>query len=745
MTSSLPSSSDANAGKPTPVPAFERLHPKVQKWIWDQGWKELRPVQDLSIPVILDGQSDALLAAATAGGKTEAAFLPIASMLAANESAGLRVLCVSPLKALINDQFGRLEALFEYLDVSVHRWHGDVSSDRKRKLLKSPDGVLLITPESLEALFVIHGYRISTIFAGLERIVIDEAHVFIGSDRGKQLQSLLARLEQRLQRRIPRIGLSATLGDMGIAAEYLRPGHADEVKCIVSGSDGQELHLQVRGYEAKAAPLSGPVGADPVPPSAAFEIAEDLWRALRGGKHLAFANRRATVERISDILRRRSEAERVPNEFYPHHGSLSKEFREEAESKLKDPATPATAVCTSTLELGIDIGQVESVAQIDAPFSVASIRQRLGRSGRRGGPAILRMYIEEPPLSASSPVLDELRPEIVQTVAMVQLLVERWCEPNDPGGLNLSTLTQQVLSLIAERGGVTAEGAWAALCEKGAFRSVSKQQFVALLRCLGQKELILQGPDSTLYLAPKGERIVEHFSFFAVFSTPEEFRLVCAGKTLGTLTLDTSITKDLLLVFAGRCWRVLDVDPEALVVTVEPAPGGRLPHFEGGRGGLIHDVIRRRMREVWLSGEIPPYLDQSAQKLLVEGRSCFVRRGLESDPIQADGRDAVFMLCRGDRITNTVTVMLSARGHSVMNQGPLVLVRGMTPADLGRELTQLTESVPDAVELARRVRNKLAAKYDWVLDEDLLSADYASRALAPGETVNAIRLALSRT
>lgn len=742
MTTSPLSPSSSGAGSPSSPSAFERLHPKVQKWIWDQGWNELRPVQEQSIPAILDGELDVLLAAATAGGKTEAAFLPIASMLASNESRGLRVLCISPLKALINDQFGRLEALFEYLDVPVHRWHGDVSSDRKRKLLKDPEGVLLITPESLEALFVIHGYRIATILAGLERVVIDEAHVFIGSDRGKQLQSLLARLEQRLQRRIPRIGLSATLGDLAVAAEYLRPGHADQVAHIVSGSAGQELRMQVRGYEAKVAPTSGPETSEPVPPSAALEIAGDLWRALRGGKHLAFANRRATVERISDILRRRSEAERVPNEFYPHHGSLSKEFREEAESKLKDPTTPATAVCTSTLELGIDIGQVESVAQIDAPFSVASIRQRLGRSGRRGGPAILRMYIEEPPLSAKSPLLDELRPEIVQTVAMVQLLVERWCEPNDPGGLNLSTLTQQALSLIAERGGVTAEVAWTVLCERGAFRSLSKQQFVALLRCLGQQELILQGQDGTLYLAEKGERIVEHFTFFAVFSTPEEFRLVCAGKTLGTLTVDTSITRDLLLVFAGRCWRVLEVDPEALVITVEPAPGGRLPHFEGGRGGLIHDEIRRRMREVWLAGDLPPYLDPNARRLLVEGRSCFVRRGLESDPIQADGRDAVFMLCRGDRITNTVTVMLSARGHSVMNLGPMVSVRDMTPAVLRTELSQLTDSIPDAVDLAHRVRNKLTAKYDWVLDENLLSADYASRALAPSEAVDAIRSAL---
>ena len=675
MTNSAPSSSDGGSSASDASSVFELLHPRVQKWIWDQGWNELRDVQEQSIPAILDGVKDVLLAAATAGGKTEAAFLPIASGLAANETSGIRVLCVSPLKALINDQFDRLAALFEYLDVPVHRWHGDVSSDRKRRLLQDPQGILLITPESLEALFVIHGYRIATILEGLERVVIDEAHVFISSDRGKQLQSLLARLELRLKRRVPRIGLSATLGDMMLAAEYLRPGHASEVTCIVSDSDGQELRMQVRGYEAKVAPPSEPGDSENRMldlPSAASDIADHLWRVLRGNNHLVFANRRATVERLSQLLRRRCEAERVPNEFYPHHGSLSKEFREEAERKLKDPTAPATAICTSTLELGIDIGQVESVAQVSAPFSVASIRQRLGRSGRRGGPATLRMYIEEPPITTQSPVLDQLRPEIVQTVAMVELLIERWCEPNDPGGLNLSTLAQQVLSLIAERGGVAAEAAWVVLCERGAFRSVGKDQFVALLRCLGARDLIVQAPDETLVLGEVGERVVEHFSFFAVFSTPEEFRLVHAGRNLGTVALDTSLVQDILLVFAGRCWRVVSVDIEAKVVTVEPAPGGRMPHFEGGRGGLIHDKIRQRMRRVWRSGNVPNYLDKTAQRLLVEGRSCFARTELDTDPILADGKDSIIFLCRGDRVMNTVSVMLLARGHSVMCTGPLI-------------------------------------------------------------------------
>jgi len=203
-----PSSSDDAAASSS----FFLLHEKVQRWIWRHEWRELRDVQERAIPPILEGRSDIILAAATAGGKTEAAFLPIVSRLIAGSGPGISCLYVSPLKALINDQFGRMEALCADLDIAVHRWHGDVSADRKRKVLRDPTGVLLITPESIEALMVLHGTAIPALFAGLRYVVVDELHSFIGSERGRQLQSLLHRIEVCVRRRMPRVGLSATLG-----------------------------------------------------------------------------------------------------------------------------------------------------------------------------------------------------------------------------------------------------------------------------------------------------------------------------------------------------------------------------------------------------------------------------------------------------------------------------------------------------------------------------------------------------
>ena len=251
-------------------------------------------------------------------------------------------------------------------------------ASKKSAFLKRPGGILLITPESLEALFVVRGPAVGGLLAALQYVVVDELHAFLGTERGAQLRSLLHRVELAIRRRVPRVGLSATLGDMSLAAEALRPGEPENVRCIVSAAGGQELSMQVRGYLTMSSTndQSGDEAQDQQ------QITADLFRVLRGQDNLAFANSRADVELYAARLRDMCEAARLPNEFFPHHGSLSKELREEVEAALKDHGRPATAVATTTLEMGIDIGSVQSVAQLGAPPSVAALRQRLGRSGR---------------------------------------------------------------------------------------------------------------------------------------------------------------------------------------------------------------------------------------------------------------------------------------------------------------------------------------------------------------------------
>jgi ATP-dependent helicase Lhr and Lhr-like helicase len=741
--------------------AFERFHPRVRRWIWDQGWRSLRSAQEHAAAPIMAGDRDVIVAAATASGKTEAAWLPICSVLASlpderrpptpaptaratakgdTAEPGVKALYLSPLKALINDQHSRLDQLCEYLDLPVHRWHGDVAGSQKRLVTRNPDGLLLITPESLESLFVNQGEKIVCLFGGLRYVVIDELHSFIGTERGAQLRSLLHRLELAVRHRVPRIALSATLGDFAAAAEFLRPGGGSDVVVISSATDPSgdddrtELRMQLRGYIA-ADPVK--VDADPTGETGVDydkgAIADHLFATLRGSDNLFFTNARGLVEIYTDLLARRSAGANVPNEFLPHHGNLSKEVREHVEDRLKASETPTTAVCTSTLEMGIDIGSADSVAQIGAPLAVSVLRQRLGRSGRRGQPAVLRMYVSEPELTDHTPPADALRSQLMQTIAMVDLLLERWYEPPDLHRLHLSTLLQQVLSVIAQRGGAEAGPLFDALCAHGPFRTVDKPTFVALLRAMGKADLISQDSEGLLLPGSAGEKLINHFSFYTAFTTDDEYRLVSFGRTLGSLPVEYPISVGSLLIFSGRRWRVLAVESQQRVIDLAPARGGRPPAFPG-LGPEVADEVRRRMR-TWYEGDaVPVYLDRTAQRLLDEGRAAYCRLGLDQQPLLSWGRDTVLLPWRGDKIMNTLSVVLRDHRLEVGQDGVALTVRRTTVVGLWELIQQLASAPPpDPLELAEKVANKAADKHDNYLDEALLTKSYAARSLdVPG-------------
>lgn len=743
MTTWPPSSSNSDSGGHTSA-GFRRLHDQIQRWVWDQGWTDLRDIQERAIDPILDGGRDVIIAAATAGGKTEAAFLPICSQVIAQPSGSVRALYVSPLKALINDQFDRLDRLCERLEIPVHRWHGDVSSTHKRQVLSDPAGILLITPESLEALFVLRGTAITKLFGNLDFVVVDELHSFIGSERGQQLQSLLSRIELVLRRCVPRIALSATLGDMDLAAEFLRPGRALPCDILVSNESRQEVRLQVRGCRVKPAdPATERDGAavDPLDDAAVPMIGAHLFEVLRGKDNLIFANSRRNVEIYGDHLRSMCEQARVPNEFWPHHGSLSRELREHAETVLKDPNTPASVVCTTTLEMGIDIGTVATISQVGVPPTVAGLRQRLGRSGRRGEPSVMRIYIEEPELEPDSPPQDRLRAELVEATAMVRLLMTKWCEPPNTGALHLSTLVQQVLSLIAQYGGARAADAWRVLCRDGAFPAVTEEIFIKLLRELGAHDIIIQSSDATLLLGVKGERIVNHYSFYTAFVTPEEYHLVSSGHELGTLPISHPLSDGSYIIFAGQRWRVRSVDVERRIVDLEPSPAGRAPRFTGG-GADVHERVRQEMKAVYESTDVPPFLDPDARTLLQEGRDAYAAYHLAQAPLVEYSSNVAIFCWVGDRVLDTLLVQLRDRDLPVECDGIAIIVNDISASALIPHLRALAAQGPaDAVQLAGTVSNKLIEKHHVFLSEELLSIDYGSCRLDPeGAWQAAVRL-----
>ncbi len=716
--------------------AFDRLHPDVQRWIWEQGWQELREIQSLGVDGVLGCDNDLIIAAATAAGKTEAAFLPILSRVAGTPVDSFGVLYISPLKALINDQFRRLELLCERLSLPVVKWHGDAAAAAKAKAMRDPRGVVLITPESIESLLARRGHEVRRLIGETAFIVIDELHAFMSGERGVHLASLLKRLEAQAGRPIRKVGLSATIGDFTAARQFLRPGQPDDVRVIEATSGQAELRLQVRGYreptpktEAATAAVEDDEGAvQEASQTAQADIAAHMFRNLRGSNNLVFASRRQDVESIADALVNLSESQNVPNEFFPHHGSLAKGLREELEERLKEGKLPTTAVATTTLELGIDIGSVASVAQVGPPASIAGLRQRLGRSGRREGqPSVLRIYVIEPEEPDDNDLFTRLRCDVVQSVAAVRLLLQRWIEPGNNMGLGLSTLLHQTLALIRERGGARAKTIYETLCGAGPFAAVTPNDFATLLKAMGSTTpaLLEQGSDGVLMLGALGEQLTDRYDFYAVFMSDEEYRIVTEHRALGTLPIFNPLRIGDYLTFAGRRWIVEGVDDRGKVIRVASAPAGVVPKFPAQEGAPLHDRLVAEMRAVYRADDRPVFLDAEAWQLLQEGRAAYAALDLDRRYVIGDGDDTYIFHWQGTRTGETMRLALSSKG--IRTEYDTVGLRApSTSAHVVAEaIKALKESAPTASELATHVETLRRQKYDHLIPDELLRDAFA--------------------
>jgi ATP-dependent Lhr-like helicase len=376
---------------------------------------------------------------------------------------------------------------------------------------------------------------------------------------------------------------------------------------------------------------------------------------------------------------------------------------------------------------------------------VAGLRQRLGRSGRRPGrPAILRVYVAERQLSPGICPADALRGELVQAVAMVELLTAAWYEPPDGTGLHLSTLIQQTLSITAQHGGATAGQLFDALCQCGPFHRIDRVTFASVLRDMGRHDLIRQHEGGLLLPGGAGDRLINHYSFYASFRTSLAYRLVADGYTLGSLPVDRPILPGTLLIFSGARWRVLSVDTAQRVIELTAAEAGRPPVFPGC-GGEIADEVRRTMRRLYRSTEIPRYLDATARTLLAEGRAAFHAFGHADRRIFGWGTETVLFPWRGDRIMNTLAVVLASHDLTVGQDGLAITVGNCSPAALWELIQELAGCPPpDPVALATTVRAKVHDKYDRYLSDALLNVAYAARALdVPGAWATLAELAVA--
>jgi ATP-dependent helicase Lhr and Lhr-like helicase len=712
--------------------AFAKLHPKIQEAVWNLRWEKLRPLQVDAINAVSDTEDHIILAAATASGKTEAAFLPVLSKIAEDPKPSVQALYISPLKALINDQFRRLEALCAYAKIPVHRWHGDVSATDKQRLRKSPGGILLITPESLESQFINHDRHLCRMYAHLSFVVIDELHAFLDNVRGVHLRSLLARLGIAAGVTPRRIGLSATIGDFAPACAFLCPEQPDSVHVIEDKGDRKELRVGIKAYVNR--PEAGEDdGTSPIPTDGPFEglpaIAEDIAQRFRSGTNLVFCNSRRQTELLADKLRVLSEQERwARNPFMLHHGSLDRELREDAERELKS-GKPVTAICTSTLEMGIDIGSVRTIGQVGPTWSVSSLVQRLGRSGRHDGePQVLRLYTLDEPTTPHSFLSDKLNPELIRAIALLELHREQWLEPPEANRFHFSTCVHQVLSILRQTGGTTAAHLLNTLCQRGAFTRIQADQFATLLRGLSEKELIEQIPTGELVLAPAGEHIVESRDFYAAFASCIEYRIEHDGQQIGVLPFDCIPNEGEFMLFAGRRWRVELIDNESKRVDVSPARGWKQPRFNGGIGA-IHPKVMQQMRRILCENSGYPYLNETANRLLHDARETFRHAGLaQSDIVPSTGTIEWFPW-NGSRVLHTLELCALADRIKVDRNDLRLRYHNLSLAEFATHRAKVAAGAFTSEQLVKLLKDLSRDRFDEYVPLPLLQQAYIDEVL----------------
>lgn len=615
--------------------AFERYAPFVQEYIYRNHWENLRSIQVAAAEAIFNTDENVLLTASTASGKTEAAFFPIITLFSEDMPSSVGCIYIGPLKALINDQFARLNDLCAEANIPVWHWHGDVAQSHKDKLMKHPSGILQITPESLEAMLLHKHAAIPRLFGDLRFIVIDEVHSLLRGDRGGQTLCLIERLSRMAGVNPRRIGLSATIGDPEGTGEFLSLGTGRKTIIPRIEAKGSRWRLSmehfyvkdVQAAEDKAISNALPVleeKTDEAPPSADPGIGY-IFEHTRGKKCLVFVNSREECETVTTTLRHYCEMRHEPDRFLIHHGNLSASYRETAESVMKDDSQYMTTVTTATLELGIDIGRLERAFQIDAPWTVSSFLQRMGRTGRRELPPEMWFVMreDEPEVRAMLPTTIPWK--LLQGIALVQLyLEERWVEPPRLNRLPYSLLYHQTMSTLASCGELSPRALADRVLRLHYFHRVTQDDYKVLLRHLIGIDHIQQTEQGGLIVGLAGERIVNSFKFYGVFQENEEYTVRSEAQELGTVVLPPPIGEKLAI--AGHVWQVLDIDHKRHLVYCAQVKGS-VPAYFGQCPGDLHTKILTRMRQVLREEKQYPYLMKNAVARLEQARSTAVHSG----------------------------------------------------------------------------------------------------------------------
>ncbi len=605
---------------------FERFPDFIREFIYRHSWESLRGVQIAAARTLFESDHHLLLTSSTASGKTEAVFFPILADLWQDPPKSIGALYIAPLKSLINDQFSRMEELLDESDIPVTHWHGDVAASHKRKLLEKPRGILQITPESLESMLMNRSNDIVRLFSDLRYIVVDEIHTLTGSDRGNQIICQMTRLSRLIGHEPRRIGLSATVGDTALAANWLAGGShiAVDVPVITEGKNRWRLgmeHFYVQNLkkdqtdQARKHPPKATQDTSVAKLDAGYEY---MYDCVKDRKSLVFSNSREETEYLTATLRQIAAARKEQDVFLIHHGNLSAAIREEAETKMKDEDSLVVTCATVTMELGIDIGRLERVLQSESPHSVSSFLQRLGRSGRRGQPPEMMMVFREEDPLPNAPLPQLIPWELLRAIAIVQLYIEeRFIEPPNLRQMPMSLLFHQTLSVLAASGELTPKLLAERILALPPFYGVSREDYRTLLISMVQQEYLEMTEEKGLIVGLRGEQLIKSFKFYAVFKDSEDYTVRCGSDEIGTITTPPPVGDRFAL--AGRVWEVEELDIAHKLIYVKGVLG-KMEVSWPGDFGEIHTRIQERMRRVLAEDTIYPYLKENARQRLENAR-----------------------------------------------------------------------------------------------------------------------------
>lgn len=558
------------------VTTFARLAPRLQDAIVSRlGWSSLRPVQELAGQALLDGHN-AVVLAPTAGGKTEASMFPTLSMLMEKPPQGVGAIYVAPIKALLNNQAHRLGEYTQMVGMNRFVWHGDATASEKKAFVKQPCELLMTTPESLEVMLVSSRTPVAKLFRDLRIVVVDEVHAFAGTDRGAHFMSVLERIARYTDNDIQRVGLSATVGNPVAILKWLQ-GTSKRNGVVVDPPKQpakRELKVVLRPTIA--------------------EIAAEAAKDAAGCKSLFFCESRSLTEAVAERMRDRG------MEVFVHHSSVSQAERAEAEHNFHEGSNACIA-CTSTLELGIDVGDLNKVLQANAPSTVSSFLQRMGRTGRREGAlANTSFYVENVDVG-------------LQAIALIELAKSGWVESVAEQTRCWPVMVHQLLAMTLQFGGITAEATWDQLSRVGDLSGIARSEYDTLVQHMIAEGYLYES-SGQLSMGERAERVYGRKNFmelYAVFSSPVLYRVLTAQKQeIGSLEqnfVDSLVENMSSFLLGGRAWVVDNINQADRTIRVQPAPRGKKPSWGGYIPQMLSHELCQRIRQILVEDTQYPY------------------------------------------------------------------------------------------------------------------------------------------